>query len=908
MPLSAGHKLGRYEIRSQIGAGGMGEVYCAYDPKINRDVAIKVLPAEFSTNAERLRRFEQEAQAAGALNHPNILAIHDVETHDGSPYVVSELLEGETLREQMGDSQLSVRRAVDYALQIARGLAAAHERGIVHRDIKPENIFVTSDERVKILDFGLAKLSEPTDAISALTDLPTRKINTDPGTMMGTIGYMSPEQVRGKSVDHRTDIFAFGCVLYEMLSGKRAFRGETPADTISAILKEDPPELSLTNGQVAPGLERIVRHCLEKAPANRFQTARDLAFALESLSTASGVTTTTIEQPRETAESFAAPRRKKQFPLREWFAWGAAGFLLIASAALAILYFRRTEPRAEVVRFVMVAPEKATYGNALALSPDGRRVAFIVMDVGGETTLWVRALDSVGAQQLSGTEGADFPFWSPDSRYIAFFAAGKLKKIEATGGIPQTIAEASSESRGGTWGADGTILFVPHIATSVYKVSAAGGSASPVTTLDESRAELSHRWPYFLPDGRHFLYFSRSNRDETEGIYVASLDSKEQKFLFPSKLRAAYAPAAAGSANGYLLFIRDKTLMAQPFDSGALRLSGEPFTVAEGVLGYPTDSGPTAYSSFSVSANGHLIYLSGNAAVTQLTWLDRAGKSLGTLPSQGTYGELWLSPDGKKIVAGRGDAGGRDLWVIDVTRGTNTRFTFDPASEVSPIWSPDGSRIVFASNRSGHHELYQKVATGAGNDELLLHTDVDAYPDDWSTDGRFILYEMNSGVKTKFDLWVLPLFGDRQPFVFLQSEFDEAHAQFSPDGRFVAYVSNESGSAEVYVQSFPGPGGKWQVSTSGGDQPRWSGNGKELFYIAPDKNLMAVPITPGASFEVGVPVTLFRTRVPATAMVAERNNYVPMPDGQRFLINNLVEGGNTQPITVVLNWAANLKR
>lgn len=903
MSLSPDDKLGRYEIRAQIGAGGMGEVYRAYDPKINRDVAIKVLPPEFSSDSERLRRFEQEAQAAGALNHPNVLAIYDVETHDGSPYVVSELLEGETLREQMSGSALSIRKALDYALQIARGLAAAHERGIVHRDLKPENLFVTTDERVKILDFGLAKLSEPTSDAGAWTDLPTRKINTNPGTVMGTVGYMSPEQVRAKAVDHRTDIFAFGCVLYEMLTGRRAFRGETPADTISAILKEDPPELSLTNRQIPPGLERVVRHCLEKAPANRFQTARDLAFALESLSTISGATTAAIEKPLETAESSII--RPKKIPRREWVGWGLAALFFIAAATFAALYFRQARPRAEAVRFTIAPPEKTTYDESFALSPDGRRLAFVVSGEGGETTLWVRALDSATPQQLSGTEGAKFPFWSPDGRYIAFFAVGKLKKIEATGGPAQTLAEVSTDTRGGAWAPDGTILFAPTATQPLYKVSAAGGTVTPATELDQAHGQTSHRWPWFLPDGRHFIYFSRSNPKDSEGLYVGTLDSKETKFLLNTNLRAAYVPAVTG---GYLLFMRDNALVAQAFDADRLQLSGEPLTVAEGVLSYPTDAGPTAYAAFSVSTNGHLFYLLGSAEVTQLTWFDRAGKSQGPIAAQGTYSEPRFSPDGKRVVAPREDVPGSDLWMIDLARGTTTRFTFDPKPDVSPIWSPDGSRVVFASPRAGKHWLYQKLSSGAGGDELLLQTDRDAFPDDWSSDGRFILYEVNAGPQTRFDLWVLPLFGDRQPFPFLQGEFDETHAQFSPDGRFVAYVSNESGRPEVYVQSFPGPGGKWQVSTGGGDQPQWRRDGKELFYVAPDKNLMAVPVTVGGSFETGTPVSLFRTRVRTTALTDERNNYIFTPDGQRFLISNLLEEGNKQPIMVVLNWAANLKR
>ena len=901
MTIEAGTRLGRYEVRSQLGAGGMGEVYLARDPKLGRDVAIKVLPAEFSADAERLRRFEQEAQAAGALNHPNVLSIYDVETHEGAPYVVSELLEGETLRELLGGAALPARKAIDYALQVARGLAAAHERGIIHRDLKPENLFVTRDGRVKILDFGLAKLTEP-DGDRARTDLPTRRINTDSGAVMGTVGYMSPEQLRGRPVDPRTDIFSFGAVLYEMLSGRRAFHRDSAADTISAILKEDPPELSQTDKNINPALDRVVRRCLEKNREERFHSASDLAFALEALSGSQGSGATTTVAPAEASES--TPGRK----LRERLGWIAAALFLVSTLALAALYFRRAEPRAETMRFTIPAPEKGAFGDALALSPDGRRLAFVVTGGAGATSLWVRALDSTAARELPGTEGAAFPFWSPDGRFIGFFAGNKLKKIDASGGPAQVLADASVEARGGSWGVDGTILFAPTFTSQLYKVPAAGGAAAePATELGGARKQTSHRWPWFLPDGRHFLYFARAAQKEAEGIYVGSLDAKEGKFLLNTDLLAAYVPAARGGGAGHLLFMRDRTLVAQPFDVEKRQLSGEPVIVAEGVLTYPGEGGPTAYAAFSASANGHLSYLSGDASQVQMGWYDRAGNPLGPVTSPGMYSEPWLSPDGKRVAAGRADLQSNDIWLLDVARGTMTRFTFDPATEASPVWSPDGSRIAFASMRGGKFGIYQKISSGAGSDELLLQTDHNSFPDSWSSDGRFILYETENP-KTRFDLNVLPLTGDRQPFAFLNSEFNETHAQFSPDGRWVAYVSDESGRAEVYVQSFPVSGGKWQVSTGGGDQPQWRRDGRELFYIAPDKKLMAVQVTAGASFESGAPAALFATRVPATGLTDNRNHYVPGPDGQRFLVNNLVEEGNTQPITLVLNWAAGLKR
>ncbi|HVG30478.1 MAG TPA: protein kinase [Pyrinomonadaceae bacterium] len=909
MSLDPGTRLGRYEVRSKIGAGGMGEVYRAHDAKIGRDVAIKVLPADFAGDKERLARFEQEAQAAGALNHPNILSIHDVETHDGSPYVVSELLEGETLREALSGASLPVRKAVDYALQSARGLAAAHERGIIHRDIKPENLFVTTDGRVKILDFGIAKLMEPGAGV-APTDLPTRRVNTDAGAVMGTVGYMSPEQLRGQQVDPRTDIFSFGAVLYEMFAGRRAFQRDSAADTISAILKEDPPELSETNKEVNPALDRVVRRCLEKNREQRFHSASDLAFALESLSGSPGAGATAVTATGRATAGAATPERRRK--LIDHLGWSAAAILLVSTLALAFLHFRRAEPRTETMRFALLAPEKTAYRGEFALSPDGRRLAFIATGVGGRS-LWVRALDSVEARELQGTADAAFPFWSPDGRFIGFFAGNRLKRIDIVGGSPQALAEVTADSRGGAWGADGTIIFTPNFTSPLLKVSATGGKAEPVTELDQARGHTSHRWPSFLPDGRRFIYFARTTRKEAEGVYVGSVDSKEGKFLLNTNLLAAYAPAGGvtnNAAAGYLLFMRESTLMAQPFDAGRMQLSGEPFAVVEGVVNVPGEGGPTGYAAFSASANGHLSYLKGSASQSQMGWFDRAGKSLGPVGSPGLFAEPWQSPDGKRIVFGRTDLQSPDLWQLDLERGTTTRFTFDAAADACPVWSSDGSRVFFSSNRGGNiFSLYQKIASGAGGDELLLKTDYNTFADDCFSGkaGEFLLYEID-GPQGRFDLWVLPLTGERKPYPFLQTEFNETHSQFSPDGRFVAYVSDESGRAEVYVQSFPASGGKWQISTTGGDQPQWRRDGRELFYLAPDKTLMAVPVAAGDSFEPGSPVALFATRVPGGSLTGDRNHFVAAADGQRFLVNNLVDEGNTQPLTLVLNWAASLKR
>jgi serine/threonine protein kinase/Tol biopolymer transport system component len=891
MALTPNTQLGRYEIRSQIGAGGMGEVYRAHDPKINRDVAIKVLPSEFSADSDRLRRFEQEAQAAGRLNHPNILAIHDVDTHDGALYVVSELLEGQTLREQLNGTGLPTRKAIDYALQIASGLAAAHGKSIVHRDIKPENLFVTTDGRVKILDFGLAKLTGEISDNDAQSDVLTRRVKTDSGMVMGTVGYMSPEQVRGNPADHRADIFSLGAVLYEMLSGKRPFRRESAVETLNAILKEDPPELSESNSQINPALERVVTHCLEKSPEQRFQSARDVAFALESLSGLSSSRTMSAALP------IPVGRQKN----RERLLWIAAVALpSLALLAFAFSYLRRPQVETYAVRFTTPLPEKAAGVISLAISPDGRRLAFVASSE-GHNQIWVRALDSLTALPLAGTEDAGNLFWSPDSRSLGFFAGGKLKKVDAAGGPSQTLCDAGS-GRGGTWNRDGVIVFTPDTQAGLYRVPASGGTPAQITTPDVSKGEDSNRWPVFLPDGRHFIFLARSRQPENSGIYVGSLDSNDRKLLFPSQSSAQYA------APGYLLFIREKTLMAQQFDATRLQLAGDPMPLAEQV-GSQGQGGTNRYLSyFSVSENGALVYMTGNSDNRHYAWFDRSGKEVGSINLAGDVNDVVLSPDGKRaaiqLTDHRGSAVNQDIWLIDIERNISTRFTFNPAIEDDPVWSPDGTHIAFTSEREGQRDIYQKLSSGAGGEELLLKSDVNKETTDWSSDGRYILYE-NEDRKTKKDLWVLPLFGDKQPFPFLITDFPEFQGHVSPDGHWIAFTSEESGKPEICVQSFPAAGGKRQVSTGGGAQPVWRRDGREVFYINPDKKLMSVDVQAGATFEVGVPKPLFDTRV---ENYTYSNRYAVSPDGQRFLINVPVGAQTSTPITVVLNWTADLKR
>ena len=920
MPLSVGARLGPYEIAGFVGAGGMGEVYRARDPRLGRDVAIKVLPPAFSADPDRLHRFEQEARAAAALNHPNILAVYDIGQHDNAPYIVSELLEGETLRERLGQAPatsrgvgvpaseqnpLSVRNAVDYAVQVCRGLAAAHEKGITHRDLKPENLFLTTDGRVKILDFGLAKLTEA--ALADSSAVPTAAPDTLPGLMLGTVGYMAPEQVRGADADHRADIFAFGAILYEMLSGHRAFRGATTVDTISAILKEDPPELPMAARHIPPGLVRIIDRCLKKSPSARFQTASDLAFALEALSS-----------PADRAEVSGAIATVPVRRSRERLAWtlvAVFAVVLVAVLALgALRYLQRAPTDTRVYRSSILPPantgisDTAVVARRLALSPDGRRLAFTAAGSDGRVLLWVRPLDGLVAEPLAGTEGAFGPFWSPDSRFLGFFAAdGKLKKIDAAGGPPETLCDFSAQPAGATWNRDDVILFATMVGSesgSIRRVSASGGASSIVATPDPESGETEYWFPFFLPDGQHFLYLALGAPLRPLGIYVASLNSKERKLLVRGGSNVQYA-------QGYLIFPRETTLMAQAFDVGGLELRGDAVPIVEPVLISGTLGVGGGTGAFSVSDTGVLAYQAGSGEPRgQLTWFDRTGKQIGVLGDQGAYTDVAMSPDGTRVAVSLFDptSRSRDIWVYDVVRGGRTRFTFDPADDLTSWWSADGGQVIFNSSRKGRLDLYHKSSSGAGADDVFVEEgNFDKYPYGWTPDGRFFLYA--SGLSTPGtgnDLWVLPTFGDRKPFVFLKTPFNEGFARFSPDGRWVAYVSNESRRNEVYVTPFPTPSGKWQISTTGGGLPRWRRDGKEIFYVASNNELMTVEVNgQGAGLEVGAARPLFQTR-PGGA----RYIYDVSADGQRFLVNTAVEEQQTPspPITVVVNWPALLDK
>lgn len=874
--------IGNYSVVSKLGEGGMGEVWRARDQQLGREVAIKVLPKGFSADEDRLRRFEQEAQAAGALNHPNILVIYHIGTHEGAPYIVSELLEGETLRERMAGGSLPYRKALDFALQMAHGLAAAHDKGIVHRDLKPENLFITKDGRVKILDFGLAKLLGSGDSSPSQTEVPTRRVNTDPGVVMGTIGYMSPEQLRGRPADHRSDIFSFGAILYEMLSGKRAFRGESTADTMSAILREDPPELSTTNKNVAPALERVVNHCLEKNPEERFHSANDLGFAIEALSGSGRMSDSTT-----TLVHGVLPPRKSR---RELIAWAIAGVSLLALLVGGLFYFRRSEPVEKPMRFVLALPDKVSDISSPTISPDGNTIAFVGTSE-GKRKIYLRQINSLETVALNDTEEALFPFWSPDSRQLGFFAANRLRRIEIAGGNSQVLCEANSAG-GGSWNRDGVILFAIENQP-LQRVSANGGAPSAVMPLDASRKESSQFWPYFLPDGKHFLYQSWTGSQDESEIFVGSIDGASRKFLVKTDSNAEYAPP------GFLLFARDVNLYAQAFNATSLEVSGEPLPVSNQV----TFTANFSLSNFSVSENGVLAFWSGNSFGRQLAWFDRAGKQLAVACPPGLYNDLVLSPDEKRLAVQRLDGESSDIWMIDLARSLPSRFTFNSSGEDDPIWSPDGGTLAFSMYINGQFDIFKKSTSGAGQEELVNQAPISKEGTDWSPDGRHVLLDVVNA-QSNGDVWVLPLYGDRKPYPLLNTAFNERQAHFSPDGKWYAYTSNESGRSEIYVRRFPESDQQVQISTGGGAQPYWRKDGREIFYMASDRQLMAVPLTLGPALQAGQPTSLFLAKVTG---YDSPNRYAVSGDGQRFLVNSNIEESNQTPITVLINWPSGLK-
>lgn len=862
----------------------MGEVWRAVDTRLGREVAIKVLPDAVAGDPLRMARMSREAQLLALLNHPGIAAIYGIE--EGA--LVMELVEGPTLADRIAGGPVPLEEVMSIALQMADALTYAHDKGIVHRDLKPANIKVTPEGQVKILDFGLAKAMS-TESSGTSADATTLPVTTDPGLILGTAAYMSPEQARGQNVDRRTDVWSFGVVLYEMLTGARPFGGPTVTDTLAAVLRE------------APDLERIplrirplVAACLEKDPRTRLRDLGDVRLLNGIASGEQGASASAeadMEASRRSLVNRALP-------------WAAAAFLLVATTIGALAYFHTGSKPAPSIRSLILPPEKVWFAfngpqGAPALSPDGMQLIFPARDASGNEALWIRPLDSLQAQRLEGTEGASYPFWSPDSRSVGFFQNGQLKKIDVTGGPPVLLCNAP-DARGGAWSKSGAIVFA---AAGLFIVPAAGGTPSPIAAPNGKGEMLfSNRWPVILPDGKHFLYLSGDGTaagTSKLGIRVGEIGTDEKKFLLQADSDALYAPP------GYLLFLRGDTLMAQRFDAGTQKLEGQTFPVAEHV------GSPQLYrlGLFSVSRTGVLVFSSGGlgSGGGQLVWVDANGKESGKIGPAGVFRPR-ISPDGKRVAFGaNSDPDSRDIWVMDIARSVQTRFTFGPSANISPVWSPDGSRIAFASGRQSGDDIYVKSTSGGGNAEPLLVLDGRNYPSDWSSDGRYIAYTSvstkNSG---KAVIWVLSLFGDRKPFPYLESQFNERNAVFSPDVHWIAYDSDASGKFEVYLSPFPRGGEKWQVSQLGGEQPQWSRDGRELYYLAPGGKLKKASVKESSSaVEIGTPQELFQEQVepPDRAGVM----YSVAPGGKRFLVDAPKQGAS-KPLTLVTNWLADLRK
>jgi serine/threonine protein kinase/Tol biopolymer transport system component len=887
MALTSGTKLGPYEIQSPLGAGGMGEVYRARDTRLDRTVAVKVLASHLSSSPELKQRMEREGRAISSLNHPHICQLYDIGSQNGTDYLVMEFLEGETLAERLRKGAIPLAEVFKIGIAVAEALAVAHRSGIVHRDLKPGNIMLTAGG-AKLMDFGLAKPlgllaasgsgSAPSFTAAATMSGPSPLSPlTTAGSIIGTIQYMSPEQIEGKEADARSDIFAFGAVLYEMAAGKRPFAGKSQISLASSILESEPEPVSVLKPNTPAAFQHVVTTCLEE----RYQSAQDIKLELQWIAA-------DRTSPAVAATATAVPRT------RERVGWVAALVAAIALTAAAAIFFYHTAQSEHSIRTVINPPEKTTFnltGDSAGppvTSSDGTFIAFAATRTDGRTALWVRPTNTVEARELPGTEAATFPFWSPDDRSLGFFADGKLKTVELEGGSTQIVCEAPL-GRGGAWGPGGVILFSPAPTAPIMRVSASGGTPVPVTKLDAA-LHTSHRWPFFLPDGKHFLYVALhhdASKSGNNSLYYASLDGRENRLLFRSQTNAVYA-------SGFLLFGRGDQLMAQPFNASSGTVSGEPQNVAKGVM----NDASTWHMDASASNDGLLVFGSGASGDLELVWMDRGGKIstiAGKLPD---LQSAVLSPQGDRVAL-QMNAGQTDIWVLDLTRGVRTRITFGPVGNVSPIWSPDGKWIAYSSAQNGHFAICRKPSDGSGAEECLLTVEQEPELDDWSRDGKYLLYSLSVPGGPLRQISALPLEGERKPSVVVDRG---AFGKLSPDGRWLAYQSAESGTFEVYVMPFGGGQGKWQVSANGGGRPQWSKDGKQLYYMDLTYSLFAVPVTDATgSLQFGVAEKLI------TNWSAPQVFYDVSPDGKKFLLDRVAQQVS-QSVTVITDFTAGLKK
>ncbi len=884
MALSSGMLLGPYEIQSPLGAGGMGEVYRARDTRLDRTVAVKILPSHLSSSPEAKQRFDREARTISSLSHPNVCQLFDVGSQDGTSFLVMEYLEGETLADRLRKGPLPLEQVLKYGIEICDGLEKAHKSGVIHRDLKPANIMLTKGG-AKLMDFGLAKPSLPANPPSAgLTQTiatPQQPLTTQ-GMIVGTFQYMAPEQIEGRDADARSDIFAFGAVLYEMVTGRRAFEGKTTASMIAAILAADPPPISSVQPLSPIALEGTVKSCLAKDPDERLQTAHDVKLQLKWI------------QERGSSSGLPVATRTTSQSMR-WMGWLVAGVLLLLLVSAAA-WWLHSRPTPQAMYFNIAAPFPAA---SMALAPDGKTLALVTYsDQANKNVIWIYLIGGRNATVLPGTEGAAYPFWSPDGRSLGFFAQGKLKTIDVTAGrSPRVLADAPF-GRGGTWSRDGVILFASNVWTGLWRVPASGGTAVQITTPDPAQFQVSHRWPVFLPDGRHYIYLACnfSGYLDKNFIVLGSLDSNEKRNIVNASTNAMYAEP------GYLMFWRDNALVAQHFDLRSYSLSGEPHVLNDAVQYFPQVN----FASFAVSGSVLVSQTGGGkgAAPSQLTWFDRAGKKLGTVGPLALVANPKLSPDQRRVAVDQTDIDGRHVnpWIYEVSSSDSSRLSYGTGLDEVPIWSPDGKRIIFAANDDLVFRLYTQNADGSGTAERILDLDSPYQsPWDWSRDGKYLL------ARKEGELWYMTT-ADRQAHPVVQKPWQIRNAQFSPDGKFVAYASDETGNPEIFVSPFPTFDGKWQVSRGGGEEPRWRGDGKELFYLAPDRKLIAVDIKTSPTFEVGSPVPLFSTSPQPPVSALHFFSYDVTSDGQKFLINTRTVTPNAAPVSVLLNWPQEIER